>query len=611
MKYILVSGGVISGVGKGVITSSIGTLLKSVGLKVTAIKIDPYLNIDAGTFSPYEHGEVFVLDDGGEVDLDLGNYERFLDVTLHRDNNITTGKIYRYVIEKERNGDYLGKTVQVVPHVTDAVQEWIERVALIPISGDEQPPDVCVIELGGTIGDIEGMPFVEAFRQFQFRVGLENFCNIHVSLVPQPNATGEQKTKPTQNSVRQLRGLGLSPDLIVCRSQRPIDKSVKDKISNFCHVKTTQVVAVHDCSSIYRVPLLLQEQEVLEFFLKRLEIPKHIAQHNSDGFLRKWRNLADRHDSHQQQVKIALVGKYTKMEDAYISVIKALRHAALTCRYRLNLIKVESNDLEIECYNKDPIKYHEAWKSVCSADGILVPGGFGPRGIEGKIEAVRYARERKIPFLGVCLGLQVAVIEFARSVLEWKDAHSTEFNKTTTHPMIIEMPEHNPGQMGATMRLGKRRTVFTEDASLMKKLYGNKDYVEERHRHRYEVNPKYVEELKQKGLKFVGKSTDNQRMEILELEDHPYFVGVQYHPEYLTRPMTPSPPYLGLLMAACHKLEGFLARNCQLSPRASYECYDSEEDDEVTQALIRRSASRSPCPPEVIVTTSELTIQDH
>lgn len=587
MKYILVSGGVISGVGKGVITSSIGTLLKSIGLTVTAIKVDPYLNIDAGTFSPYEHGEVFVLDDGGEVDLDLGNYERFMDVTLHRDNNITTGKIYQHVIEKERRGDYLGKTVQVVPHVTDAIQDWVERVAQIAVGKDNSRPDVCVIELGGTIGDIEGMPFIEAFRQFQFRVGPQNFSNIHVSLVPQPNSTGEQKTKPTQHSVRQLRGLGLTPDLIVCRSQLPIAEYVRTKISNFCHVKPDQVVAVHDVASIYRVPLLLEQQSVLKFLVKRLSIP--IATPRTPHYLYKWKNLADRFDAPQSEVQVVLVGKYTKLEDSYISVIKALRHAALTTRNRLVLQRVEADDLEDECYKNTPTKYHEAWKIVCGANGMIVPGGFGSRGTEGKILAAKYARERRIPYLGVCLGMQIAVIEFARNVLGWKDGNSTEFNPSTTHPMIIEMPEHNPGQMGGTMRLGKRKTLFkTKKESVLWKLYGRKDFVEERHRHRYEVNPDYVKDLEAQGMRFVGHSTDGQRMEIMELQDHPYYVAVQCHPEYLTRPMSPSPPYLGLILASCNRLQNFIARGCQLSPRASYDYgSDSEEllDDEVTQAL--------------------------
>lgn len=592
MKYILVSGGVISGVGKGVITSSIGTLLKSVGLRVTAIKIDPYLNIDAGTFSPYEHGEVFVLDDGGEVDLDLGNYERFLDVTLHSDNNITTGKIYMHVIQKERKGEYLGTTVQVVPHVTDAIQEWVERVAQVAVTtGDDQRPDICVIELGGTIGDIEGMPFIEAFRQFQFRAGPNNFCNIHVSLVPQPKSTGEQKTKPTQNSVRQLRGFGLSPDIIVCRSQLPIDQTVKRKISNFCHVKPDQVVAVHDCSSVYRVPLLLEQQNVLKLLIKRLGIP--IASPRPSRFLYMWKNLADRYDSHQQEVTIALVGKYTKLSDSYISLVKALKHAALACRRKMVLNCVESDELEEECYKKTPTKYHEAWRTVCSASGIIVPGGFGSRGTEGKIAAAKYARERKLPYLGVCLGMQVAVIEFARNVLGWKDAQSTEFDPGTKHPVVIEMPEHNTGQMGGTMRLGKRKTIFKDKSSLLRKLYEEKDYVEERHRHRYEVNPKYVKDLEAEGMKFVGHSTDGQRMEIMELPDHPYFVGVQYHPEYLTRPLIPSPPYLGFILASCHKLKEYFSRGCRLSPRASYDFTSDEDDDEVTQAFSKMTTTDS------------------
>jgi CTP synthase len=396
MKYILVSGGVISGIGKGVITSSIGTLLKSIGLRVTAIKIDPYLNIDAGTFSPYEHGEVFVLNDGGEVDLDLGNYERFLDVTLTRDNNITTGKIYQHVIDKERKGDYLGKTVQVVPHITDCIVDWVERVAKVPVR-DGGIPQVCVIEMGGTIGDIEGMPFIEAFRQFQFKVGEQNFCNIHVSLVPEP-ANGEQKTKPTQNSVRQLRGLGLSPDLIVCRSTRPIDDSVKRKLSNSCHIKPEQIVAVQDCSSIYRVPLLLEKQSVLKFLAKHLGLSPHTPPQSR--FLYMWKNLADRCDYIREEVTIVLVGKYTKLGDAYHSVIKGLKHAALYCRRKLNLKYIDSEHLEDAILTSDPQLYFQAWTSISSASGMIVPGGFGDRGIEGKILAAKYARERKMPYLG-------------------------------------------------------------------------------------------------------------------------------------------------------------------------------------------------------------------
>ncbi|CAO2624093.1 CTP synthase 2 [Lemmus lemmus] len=335
MKYILVTGGVISGIGKGIIASSIGTILKSCGLRVTAIKIDPYINIDAGTFSPYEHGEVFVLNDGGEVDLDLGNYERFLDINLYKDNNITTGKIYQHVINKERCGDFLGETVQVVPHITDAIQEWVMNQAKVSVDSNNEEPQICVIELGGTIGDIEGMAFVEAFRQFQFKAKKENFCNIHVSLVPQPCATGEQKTKPTQNSVRLLRGLGLSPDLIVCRSPAPIEMAVKEKISMFCHVNPEQVICIHDVSSIYRVPLLLEEQGVVKYFKERLDLPISDC---SSNLLSKWKTMTDRYERLQKICSIALVGKYTKLRDCYASVFKALEHSALAINYKLNLM---------------------------------------------------------------------------------------------------------------------------------------------------------------------------------------------------------------------------------------------------------------------------------
>nr|DBA33721.1 TPA: hypothetical protein GDO54_001360 [Pyxicephalus adspersus] len=445
MKYILVTGGVISGIGKGIIASSVGTILKSSNLHVTSIKIDPYINIDAGTFSPYEHGEVFVLDDGGEVDLDLGNYERFLDIRLTKDNNLTTGKIYQYVINKERRGDYLGKTVQG--------------------------------KLGGTVGDIESMPFVEAFRQFQFKAKRENFCNIHVSLVPQPNATGEQKTKPTQNSVRELRGLGLSPDLVVCRCTTPLDTSVKEKISMFCHVEPQQVICVHDVSSIYRVPLLLEEQGVVDYFRRRLDLP----------------------------------------------------------------------------IGRQPRRMLMKWKEMADSDILSWVVFFF-----------------SFSFVGVCLGMQLAVVEFAREVLGWKDANSTEFDPKTSHPVVIDMPEHNPGQMGGTMRLGKRRTIFHSQNSVLRKLYGGQEYVEERHRHRYEVNPELRHELHSRGLAFVGQDTEGERMEIVELEDHPYFVGVQYHPEFTSRPIKPSPPYFGLLLASAGRLSQYLDRGCRLSPRDTY-----------------------------------------
>ncbi|KAH9504715.1 CTP synthase 1 [Bulinus truncatus] len=580
MKYILVTGGVISGVGKGIIASSIGTILKSRGIRVTSIKIDPYINIDAGTFSPYEHGEVFVLDDGGEVDLDLGNYERFLDVTLTKDNNITTGKIYQQVISKERKGDYLGKTVQVVPHITNSIQDWVTRVAETPVDGNERA-DVCIIELGGTIGDIEGMPFVEAFRQFQFRVKKENICCVHVSLIPQPKTTGEQKTKPTQSSVRELRGLGISPDIIVCRSVTPLAESVKEKISLFCHVDPEQVYCVHDVTSVYRVPLLLQSQGADNFLIQRLQIDLSQITNSPQGMsMASWAELADRHDRLLKEVCIVLVGKYTALSDSYTSVIKALQHASLAVNHRLDLKCIEAADLEPSMENENPQKYYEAWREMVGANGVIVPGGFGTRGTEGKILACKWARTKKVPFLGVCLGLQCAVIEFSRNVLSWEDANSTELDPDTKHPVVIDMPEHNPGDMGGTMRLGKRKTVFKTDHSVLRKLYGNPSSVEERHRHRYEVNPKIVENLEEKGMKFVGHSEDDERMEIMELEGHPYYVGVQYHPEYISRPLKPSAPYLGLLLAASNKLEAFANRGY----KSSYS-EESDSDEKIFDAV--------------------------
>ncbi|CAN9513809.1 unnamed protein product [Ophioblennius macclurei] len=578
MKYILVTGGVISGIGKGIISSSIGTILKSCGLHVTAIKIDPYINIDAGTFSPYEHGEVFVLDDGGEVDLDLGNYERFLDIRLIRDNNITTGKIYQAVINKERRGDYLGKTVQVVPHITDAIQEWVMKQARISVDDDGVEPEVCVIELGGTVGDIESMPFIEAFRQFQFKVKRENFCNIHVSLIPQPNPTGEQKTKPTQNSVRELRGLGLSPDLIMCRCATILETSAKEKISMFCHVEPTQVICVQDVSSVYRVPLLLEEQGVADYFCRRLNLPVELRRRKMHT---KWKEMADRSDKLLEHVAIALVGKYTKLSDSYTSVIKALEHSALAINYKLVVKYIDSADLEMTTLSEEPVKYHEAWQKLCGAHGVLVPGGFGVRGTEGKMLAINWARKQNKPFLGVCLGMQLAVCEFARNVLGWEDANSTEFNPESKHPVVIDMPEHNPGQLGGTMRLGRRRTIFTRKDSVLRKLYGDVEHVDERHRHRFEVNPELKHHFEKEGLHFVGQDVEGERMEVIELQDHCYFVGVQYHPEFTSRPIKPSPPYFGLLLAAAGKLQSYLAKGCRLSPRDTYSDHSGSSSPDV------------------------------
>ena len=537
LRYVIVSGGVLSGLGKGVTASSIGVLLKSAGLRVTSIKIDPYLNSDAGTMSPFEHGEVFVLDDGGEVDLDLGNYERFLDLNLARDNNLTTGKVYSKVLEAERRGDYLGKTVQVIPHITDAVQDWIIDVAQRSADGSEETPDVCIIELGGTVGDIESAPYLEALRQFQFRVGRENVTFVHVSLVPVMGPVGEQKTKPTQHTVKELMGLGITPDVLVCRSSKPLNEETREKLSAFCHVRPEAVFSTHDVPNIYHVPLMLEEQG----FCNILDIDC-----DKTGLLDEWRAMAHRLDELTEEVNIAMVGKYTDLSDAYLSVIKSLQHAALAVERKLNIDWIEASDLE-DSHN------NEAWDLLRHANGILVPGGFGDRGIEGKILAAQYARENNVPYLGICLGLQVATIEFCRNVLGIKDATSTEFDADAANPAVIFMPEISKTHLGGTMRLGSRPTIFQVDDCVTKRLYGGHDEVHERHRHRYEINPDLVDQIEAAGLKFVGKDDSGQRCEIFELDGHPYYVGVQYHPEFKSRPGRPSPPFLGLLLASSGK----------------------------------------------------------
>ena len=549
MKYVVVTGGVLSGLGKGITASSIGVLLKSAGLSVTSVKIDPYLNCDAGTMSPFEHGEVYVLDDGGEVDLDLGNYERFLDISLTKDNNITTGKVYQAVIERERRGDYLGKTVQVIPHITNEIQEWIERVANTSSDGSGKTPDACVIELGGTVGDIESAPFVEALRQFQFRVGEDNICFVHVSLVPVMGPVGEQKTKPTQHTVKELRGLGIIPDILVCRSEHPLNTETREKLAAFCHVSPEAVVSAHDVSNIYRIPILLEEQGVSKVLAKEIgfELP------NSRPLLEDWIQMANTVDNLDEIIKIAMVGKYTGLSDSYLSVIKALQHSSYEVNRKLEINWIESESLDNKKMDEDPEKYSEAWNVLKNADGILVPGGFGIRGIEGKIKAAEYARINKIPYLGVCLGLQIATIEFCRNVLGMENANSTEFDENTPHPAVIFMPEISKTHMGGTMRLGAKPTPFLVDDCKIKRLYGNKKYVDERHRHRYEVNPELIEQIESAGLIYVGKDETGQRCEIMELNDHPYYVGTQYHPEFKSRPGKPSPPFLGLLMAAAGK----------------------------------------------------------
>lgn len=567
MKYVVVSGGVISGIGKGVLASSTGLLFKTLGYRVTSIKIDPYMNIDAGTMSPLEHGECFVLNDGGEVDLDLGNYERYLNITLTKDHNITTGKIYSHVIQRERKGDYLGKTVQVVPHVTGAIQDWIERVAKIPVDDSGLEPQICIIELGGTVGDIESAPFVEALRQFQFRVGTNSFALIHVSLVPVIH--GEQKTKPTQAAIKDLRSLGLTPDMIACRCSDILEVATIEKIGMFCHVGPNQVIAVHDVNSTYHVPLLLKEQKIMKFLATKLQLTdinltkEEVAK--GDNLLVRWKSLTSSYDKSFETVTIALVGKYTHLKDSYLSVIKSLEHSSMKCNRKLKIEWVESSDLEEETKASDLLKYHKAWHHVCQADGILVPGGFGSRGIEGMVAAAKYARENDIPYLGVCLGLQIAVIEFVRNVVGIAGSTSMEFEPEHSEETasVVYMPDVDQVKLGGTMRLGIHQTKFvagTENSNL-RKLYGGPEFVEERHRHRYEVNPKLISKIESKGLKFIGKDESEKRMELLELDGHKFYCGTQYHPEYLSKVLDPSRPFLGLVAAASGILEEVLARD--------------------------------------------------
>ncbi|KAI0990240.1 hypothetical protein GJ496_004678 [Pomphorhynchus laevis] len=535
MKYILISGGVISGVGKGLISSSVGLLLKAKGYTVTMIKIDPYINIDAGTFSPYEHGEVFVLDDGSEVDLDLGNYERFLDITLSKFNNITSGHVYQNVIAKERQGLFLGKTVQVIPHITDEIQDLIEKAAHF------QSSDVCIIELGGTVGDIESMPFVEALRQMQFRLKRENFCNIHVSLVPYLRTSQESKTKPTQQSVRTLRKLGIQPQVIVCRSEIELNSDVINKVAMFCDVNPDHVISLIDQECVFMVPLALDRLRLGDILVEQLEMQPTVP----NDCLLKWTEFTKRAINSTDTVSIAIVGKYSSYPDAYTSVIKALEHASILCRRKLKISLIDSAELDVPD--------SDAWKLLKSQiQGIVVPGGFGHRGIEGKIAAIKWARLNGISFLGICLGMQCAVIEFCRNVVGITNANSEEFQPDNTENVIIEMPEHNPfNAKGGTMRLGLKKTVLCSADSVVKKLYSNHSFIEERHRHRYEVNKQYVDEIERNGMHFVGTSEDGLRMEIVEIPDHPYFVGVQFHPEYLSRAVRPSPVYIGLIASAC------------------------------------------------------------
>ena len=520
-KFIFVTGGVMSGLGKGITAASTGRLLANAGFDVTAVKIDPYLNVDAGTMNPYQHGEVYVLKDGGEVDLDLGNYERFLGVDMTSDHNVTTGKVYKHVIERERAGDYLGKTVQIIPHITDDIKRRIREAA--------EGSDVCIVEVGGTVGDIEGMPYLEALRQFAHEEDEDDILFTHVTLVPY-SKNGEQKTKPTQHSVKELRSIGLQPDILVGRCEEKLEPEVKEKIALFCDVPTDAVFSNPDVEDIYHVPLMVEEEGLDEYVMERLNLADEaLPEAERDN---RWRDLVTRDTT--GEVDIALVGKYG-LEDAYISIHESLKHAGLEAGVDVNTTWVHSEKLA-DGYDGE----------LDGVDGIVVPGGFGSRGIQGKIEACRYARENDVPWLGLCLGFQMAVVEFARNVLDLEGAHSAEIDEDTPHPVIDLLPEqYEMEDMGGTMRLGAHKTTIQPN-TLAHGVYGDTSCVE-RHRHRYEVNPEYIEDLEDAGLTFSGRS--HNRMEVLELDDHPYFLGTQFHPEFRSRPGRASPPFVGLLDA--------------------------------------------------------------
>ncbi|AEF96236.1 glutamine hydrolyzing CTP synthase [Methanotorris igneus] len=531
MKYIFITGGVVSSLGKGITASSIGRLLKARGFKVNMIKIDPYLQIDAGTMSPYEHGEVFVTEDGGETDLDLGHYERFVDINLTSRNNITTGKIYWSVLTKERKGEYLGKTVQVIPHITNEIKDWIKELG--------EGYDVTIVEIGGTVGDIESLPFLEAIRQFKKDVGKENVLYIHVSLLPYIRTAGELKTKPTQHSVKELRGIGIQPDILVCRTEVPMGEKIREKLALFCDVDKEAVIEARDARTIYEVPLNLEKEGLGKLITKKLNLP------DREPDLREWRAMVDRIINPMHEITIGIVGKYAELKDAYMSITEALVHAGAKNDTRVNINWIHSEVLEKEDYVEILDKFREDGK----LDGILVPGGFGDRGIEGKINAINYARENNIPFLGICLGMQCAVIEYARNVCKLEGANSTEFDENTPHPVIDLLPEQKEvTQKGGTMRLGAYPAILKE-GTLAYKLYDKKE-VYERHRHRYEVNPEYHSILEEHGLVISGTSPDGRLAEFIEIQDHKYFIATQAHPEFKSRPNKPHPLFDGLVKAS-------------------------------------------------------------
>ncbi|MFA7645071.1 MAG: CTP synthase [Thermovirgaceae bacterium] len=525
-KYVFVTGGVVSSLGKGITAASLGVLLKRRGFKVSIIKMDPYINVDAGTMNPFQHGEVFVTDDGAETDLDLGHYERFIDESLSSDNTVTTGKVYSSVISRERSGQYLGATVQVIPHITNEIQERVLRI--------DNGVDVVISEIGGTVGDIEGQPFLEAIRQMANRVGKENVLYCHVTLVPYIAAAGELKTKPTQHSVHELRRLGIQPDVIVCRSVTHLGNDIKEKIALFCSVPREAVVEAIDVSSIYKIPLQLYEQQFDSLVMRKLGLePKQ------EPALEDWKEFVQSCENPERVVEVAMVGKYVSHKDAYLSVVEALSHAGSANRVRVRIRHVEAEDVE-----------KEGISPLDGVHGILVPGGFGSRGVAGKIMAARYARERKIPYLGLCLGMQIAVVEFARNVCGISAAHSVEMDPKTPDPIIHLMPEQEGlKDLGGTMRLGEYPCEL-DPSSLSFEAYGGERLVKERHRHRYEFNNDYRELMSSKGMRMAGLCPGRDLVEIIEIEDHPWFVGVQFHPELKSRPVRPHPLFVGFIGAA-------------------------------------------------------------
>lgn len=539
-KYIFITGGVVSSLGKGIAASSLAAILEARGLKVTMTKLDPYINVDPGTMSPFQHGEVFVTEDGAETDLDLGHYERFLKTTMSKKNNFTTGQIYENVLRKERRGDYLGATVQVIPHITDEIKRRVHKSA--------EDMDIAIIEVGGTVGDIESLPFLEAIRQMSIELGRDRALFIHLTLVPYIRSAGELKTKPTQHSVKELRTIGIQPDILICRSEQPIPVSERRKIALFTNVSEKAVISAIDADSIYRIPLLLHDQGLDEIVVERLRLDVPSAD------LTEWENVIDGLTHPSSEVSVAIVGKYVDHSDAYKSLNEALIHAGIRTRNKVNIRYIDSETVE-----------DEGVSVLKDIDAILVPGGFGERGIEGKIATARFARENKIPYLGICLGMQVAVIEFARNVAKLEGAHSTEFLPDSPHPVIGLITEWMDAEgqletrsansdLGGTMRLGGQKCRLQTD-SLAFSLY-QKEVIRERHRHRYEFNNKYLEKLEPCGLRFSGKSIDGRLVEVVEIPDHPWYLACQFHPEFTSTPRKGHPLFSGFVAAAVkHKKE--------------------------------------------------------